>query len=153
MNDDDFLDNLQSVTNNLDDIAFTRYVTITEVNEDQTVNCKEDNGTVHKNVINSTNLNLSRDDTVLLGFINNNIYDPMILGGVEVKNADDTLIFALGLGKFEINSDGDLLLTLPIGVENYFSIDNNGDLIIDLDGSDMEENFSINDEGDVIYGS
>lgn len=148
---DDFLDNLQAVTNNLDDIAFTRYVTITEVNPDSTVNCKEDNGTVHKNVINSTNLNLSRDDTVLLGFINNNIYDPMIMGGVDVKHADDTLIFALGLGKFNINTDGDLILTLPIGVENYFSIDNNGDLIIDLDDSDMESKFSINDGGDVIY--
>ena len=150
MSDDDFMENLTALTNNLNDIAFTRYVTITKVNEDKTVDCKEDNGTLHKNVINTTNLNLSVDDTVLLGFVDNNIYNPMITGGVEVKGANDQMIYALGLGKFEINSDGDLILTLPIGVENYFSIDNNGDLIVDLDETEAEK-FSINNDGDVIY--
>jgi len=148
---DDFLDNLTSLTDNLNDIAFTRYVTITKTHSDKTVDCKEDNGTVHKNVINSTNFNLSIDDVVLLGFVDNNIYNPMVIGGVTVRNADDQMIFSLGLGKFEINSDGDLILTLPIGVDNYFEIDSNGDLIVNLDDSDIEERFSINDDGDVIY--
>ena len=148
---DDFLDNLTSLTDNLNDIAFTRYVTITQVHPDKKVDCKEDNGTVHKNVINSTNFNLSIDDVVLLGFVDNNIYNPMIIGGVTVRNADDQMIFSLGLGKFEINSDGDLILTLPIGVDNYFEINSDGDLIVDLDNPSMEERFSINDDGDVIY--
>ena len=148
---DDFLENLTSLTNNLEDIAFSRYATITNINNDNTVDCKEDDGTIHKNVINSTNFNLNIDDTVLLGFVDNNIYNPMITGGVNVKGADDTMIYALGLGKFNINSDGDLILTLPIGVDNYFSIDNNGDLIVDLDDATAEEQFSINEDGDVIY--
>ena len=100
---DDFLENLTSLTDNLNDIAFTRYVTITNVNADKTVDCQEDNGTLHKNVINTTNLNLDVDDVVLLGFVDNNIYNPMITGGVTVKAADDTMIYALGLGKFNIN--------------------------------------------------
>ena len=92
------------------------------------------------------------DDTALLGFVDNNIYNPMITGGVTVKAADDQMIYALGLGKFEIDrTTGHLMLTLPIGVENYFSIDNNGHLLVDLDDSTMEEKFSINDEGCVIY--
>ena len=74
----------------------------------------------------------------------------MITGGVNVKGADDQMIFAMGLGKFNINSDGDLIFTLPIGVENYASINEDGDLIIDLDDSEAER-FSINDKGEVIY--
>jgi hypothetical protein len=148
---DDFLENLTSLTDNLNDIAFTRYATITKVNDDGTVDCQEDNETIHQNVINSTNFKLSIGDTVLLGFVDNNIYNPMITGGVTVKAADDTMIYALGLGKFNINENGHLILTLPIGVDNYFSINNSGHLIVDLDDSTMEEKFSINDEGCVIY--
>jgi hypothetical protein len=146
---DDFLENLTSLTDNLNDIAFTRYVTITNINGDKTVDCKEDTGTVHKNVINTTNLHLSIDDVVLLSFVDNNIYNPMITGGVNVKGADDQMIFAMGLGKFNI-VDGDLIFTLPIGVENYASINEDGDLIIDLDSSEAER-FNINDKGEVIY--
>lgn len=147
---DDFISNLTSLTDNLNDIAFSRYATITNVNTDNTVNCKEDNGTIHKNVINSTNLQLSIDDTVLLSFIDNNIYNPMITGGVNVACADDQMIYALGLGKFNINEKGHLILNLPIGVENYFTINNQGHLIIDLDNSEASK-FSINDEGRIIY--
>ena len=147
---DDFLSNLTSLTDNLNDIAFTRYATISNINSDNTVDCTEDNGTTHKNVINTTNLRLAIDDVVLLGFVDNNIYNPMITGGVNVKGADDQMIFAMGLGKFNINSDGDLIFTLPIGVENYASINEDGDLIIDLDSTEAER-FNINDKGEVIY--
>lgn len=147
---DDFIENLTSLTDNLEDIAFTRYATITAINNDGTVDCKEDNETIHKNAINTTNLKLSINDTVLLGFVDNNIYNPMITGGVTVKNADETIIYALGLGKFNINNEGDLIYTLPIGVENYASISDDGDLIIDLDTSEAEK-FTINDNGEVIY--
>lgn len=148
---DDFLDNLTSLTDNTNDIAFTRYATITTVNNDGTVNCKDDDDTIHKNVINSTNLQLSKDDTVLLGFIDNDIYQPMVTGGVNVKCGDDTLIYALGLGKFNIDSNGDLIYNLPIGITNYASINSDGDLIIDLNESENSK-FRINNEGEVIYG-
>ena len=74
----------------------------------------------------------------------------MITGGVTVKNADDQMIYALGLGKFNIDDNGDLIFALPIGVENYASISEDGDLIIDLADSETER-FSINDKGEVIY--
>ena len=147
---DDFVSNLQSLTNNINDIAFTRYVTVTNINPDKTIDCREDNGTIHKNVINTTNLPLNTDDVVLLSFVDNNIYQPMITGGVQVKSADDQMIYALGLGKFQINNDGDLTYTLPIGIENYTSINEDGDLIIDLDSTEAKR-FNINDKGEVIY--
>ena len=61
------------------------------------------------------------------------------------------MMYALGLGKFSINDDGDLLFDMAIGAENYFSINNDGDLIVDLNGDSREQDFSINDDGDVIY--
>ena len=64
---------------------------------------------------------------------------------------DTTSLYAMGLGKFKVDENGDLLLDLPIGVENYFSLNNNGDLIVDLNGDSREQQFSINDDGDVIY--
>lgn len=68
------------------------------------------------------------------------------------QETDDTaMIYALGLGKFNINDDDDLLVDLSIGVTNYFSINNNGDLIVNLD-DETNKRFSIDDNGDVIYG-
>ena len=149
---DDFFENLTSLTDNLNDIAFTRYVTITKINPDGTVDCKEDdNETIHKNVPNTTNLNLAVDDVVLISFVDNDVYNPMVTGGVTVKGADDQMIFALGLGKFHIDENGDLILDLPIGVDNYFELNEDGDLIVDLGDSEQEQRFSLNEEGDVIY--
>lgn len=147
---DDFLDNLTSLTSNMDDISFNRYVTVTQVNSDGTVDCREDDLTMHNNVINTTNLRLSVDDVVLLGFVNNNVYEPMVLGGVSVACADDNMIYALGLGKFNINGDGDLTVDLGFGVSNYFSIVD-GDLLVDLESSSDAEKFSINEDGVLVY--
>ena len=85
MMSDDFLENLTSLTDNLNDIAFTRFVTITNVNTDGTIDCQEDNGTVHKNVKNSTFFKPSPDDLIILGFADNDIYEPFVLGCIDVK--------------------------------------------------------------------
>ena len=63
---------------------------------------------------------------------------------------DTTSLYAMGLGKFNINDDGDLNYELPIGITNYFTLNNNGDLIINLDAV-TNQKFSINDDGCVIY--
>ena len=67
------------------------------------------------------------------------------------NEVDDTaMMFALGLGKFTIDSNDDLIYELPIGVTNYMSL-SNGDLIVNLDSS-TNQKFSIDSNGDVIYG-
>ena len=76
---DDFLSNLTSLTDNLNDIAFTRYATITQINTDNTVDCREDSGTIHKNVKTSQLNDYKLGDIVVLGFVDNNIYNPIIL--------------------------------------------------------------------------
>ena len=81
---DDFIENLTSLTNNLEDIAFTRYVTITNINADGTIDCREENGTTHKNIKTNNFMNFNVDDTVILGFVDNNIYEPFVLSANDI---------------------------------------------------------------------
>ena len=80
---DDFFDNLTSLTSNLEDIAFTRYATIININNG-TVDCKESNGTIHKNIRTASFLKYELNDTVILGFVDNNIYNPFIIGANDI---------------------------------------------------------------------
>lgn len=75
----DFFDNLQAATNNLEEIVFNRFATVIEVNSDSTVNCKEDDGLTHENVLTLSH-NLQVGDKVVIGFEDNSIYNPIILG-------------------------------------------------------------------------
>ena len=76
---DDFFSNLQAATSNIDDIVFNRFATISEINNDGTVNCKEDDGLTHENVLTLSH-NLQVGDKVVIGFEDNSIYNPIILG-------------------------------------------------------------------------
>lgn len=68
------------------------------------------------------------------------------------NEVDDTIsLYAMGLGKFSINDDGDLLFDMAIGAANIFRLNNNGELIVDLNGDSREQNFKINENGEVIY--
>ena len=67
------------------------------------------------------------------------------------NETDDTaMIYALGLGKFRIDNNDDLIYDTAIGGTNPFSLNNNGELIVDLDNT-YKDKFKINDEGDLIY--
>ena len=80
----DFFDNLTEVTNNLNDISFTRFATVTSVNKN-TCSCKEDEGVTHENVL-TLSSKVKVGDTVVLGFVANSIYNPIIVG---VDNIED----------------------------------------------------------------
>ena len=93
---DDFFNNLQAVTDNIGDIAFTKYATITEVGADGTCTAKEDEeaGVTHENVLTLAH-NLQVGDKVVLGFVDNSIYNPVILTGGEeayTKTETDNLL-------------------------------------------------------------
>ena len=92
----DFYTNLTTITNNLEDIAFTKYATITNINNDGTCTAKEDEeeGLTHEN-INTLGNNLRVGDKVVLGFVDNSIYNPVILTGGEeayTKTETDALL-------------------------------------------------------------
>lgn len=86
---DDFFTNLQAATSNLDDIIFNRFATIVEINNDGTVNCREDedDGLTHNNVPNPTS-NVEVGDKVVLGFIDNSIYNPVVLSSMNKSLSD-----------------------------------------------------------------
>ena len=96
---DDFFSNLQAVTENISDIAFTRYATITNLTDDGTCTAKEDedDGLTHENVLTLSH-NLQVGDKVVLGFVDNSIYNPVILTGGEeayTKTETDNLLHDL----------------------------------------------------------
>lgn len=66
------------------------------------------------------------------------------------ETEDTAMIYALGLGKFHIDNNNDLIYDTAIGGNNPFSLNSNGDLIVDLDNT-YKDKFKINDEGDLIY--
>ena len=85
---DDFFTNLQAVTDNLEDITFSRYATITSINGAY-CNVKEDESELeHTNVPLLNGVNLSAGDKVVLGFVDNSIYNPVILGSMNETFGD-----------------------------------------------------------------
>ena len=84
----DFYDNLTTITNNLEDITFTKYATITNINSDGTCTAKEDeDGVTHENVPTLAH-NLQVGDKVVVGFVDNSIYNPVILGSMNESSSD-----------------------------------------------------------------
>lgn len=73
-------DELLKATNNIEDITHEKYAIVTYV-DNKLCNVKElDNDLEHLNVSILNNLELKIGDKVVLGFIENNIYNPIILG-------------------------------------------------------------------------
>ena len=89
---DDFFSNLQAATSNLDDIIFNRFATVVEINTDGTVNCREEEGLTHNNVLNPT-VNAEVGDAVILMFMENSIYDPVIIANIthDLKKSFDEI--------------------------------------------------------------
>ena len=86
---DDFFSNLQAATSNLDDIVFNRFATVVEINNDGTVNCREDEdeGLTHENVPTLAH-NLQVGDKVVVGFVDNSIYNPVTIGSMNESISD-----------------------------------------------------------------
>ena len=111
----DFYTNLTTITNNLEDIAFTKYATITNINGDGTCTAKEDeeDGLTHENVPTLSH-NLRVGDKVVLGFVDNSIYNPIILtGGAEAYTKTET--DALLNGKINTSDIANNLTTTSSG--------------------------------------
>ena len=89
---DDFFSNLQAATSNIDDIVFNRFATISEINNDGTVNCREEEGLTHNNVLNPT-INAEVGDAVVLMFMDNSVYDPVIIANIthDLKKSFDEI--------------------------------------------------------------
>ena len=137
----DFYDNLLKATNNIDDITTEKYGVITKLDGLYCSVKETDNDLEHNNVPIINGANLSVGDKVMLGFLNNSIYDVVCYGALDKTIHDDskqdTLISGtniktinhqslLGSGNITIEGGGGGGSIVMVG---SFEIDNNGHLI------------------------
>ena len=146
----DFYDNLTTITNNLEDIAFTKYATITNINGDGTVNCREDeeDGLTHENVLTLSH-NLKVGDKVVLGFVDNSIYNPVILTGGEeayTKTETNNLLQKKVDEPINEGTNGQVLTTDGNGGRTWKTVQGGGG----TGGIIMVGSFTINNEGHLI---
>ena len=146
----DFFSNLQAVTDNISDIAFTRYATITNLTGDGTCTAKEDedDGLTHENVLTLSH-NLQVGDKVVLGFVDNSIYNPVILTGGEeayTKTETDTLLQNKINEPSAEGTNGQVLTTDGQGGRTWKTVQGGGG----TGGIVMVGSFRINDDGDLI---
>jgi hypothetical protein len=136
----DFYENLLRATNNLDDITTEKYGTITSKKGNYCTVKETDNDLEHTNVpiVNGAELNVG--DKVIIGFLNNSIYDVICYGaigktihdttkqdtlqsGVNIKTINHQSL--LGSGNINIQGGGGGSIVMV----GSFEIDNNGHLI------------------------
>ena len=85
---DDFFSNLQAVTSNIEDITFSRFATITSINGAYATVKEDESELEHTNVPLLNGVGLSVGDKVVLGFVDNSIYNPVILGSMNESISD-----------------------------------------------------------------
>lgn len=160
---DDFFTNLQAVTDNLEDITFSRYATITSINGAYATVKEDESELEHTQVPLLNGVGLSVGDKVILGFVDNSLYNPTILGAVGKTVHDDTkqdrLVSGtniktinhqtlLGAGNITIQGGGGGD-TSVIGTGS-FTINENGHLIVELPNA-VDNPYYINQSGHLIY--
>lgn len=82
---DDFYENLTALTDNLSDIVFSRYAEVTKV-DGYSCECKEnESGVVHIDVPIINNFEVEVGDFIILGFVDNDLYNPVAIGMLEPR--------------------------------------------------------------------
>ena len=82
-------ENLLKATSNIDDITNEKYATVTKVAGDYCSVQEEDTNLEHSQVPILNKITCETGDKVVLGFVNNSLYDPVIIVGVV--NAPDAV--------------------------------------------------------------
>lgn len=114
-------DNLLRATDNTADITNEKYAIITKVKEKGYDVRELDSNLEHFNVANLNNLSLKVGDKVVLGFVENSIYNPNILGVVDRKvvySVDETYAKSEVYDKSEVN---DLISGVVAGENSFIS--------------------------------
>lgn len=86
---DNLYDNLLRATDNTKDITTEKYGTITKIN-DNLCNVMEEDGSIeHTNVPILNNFHIELGDKVVIGFIDNSLYEPVVTGNLTRGILDD----------------------------------------------------------------
>lgn len=87
---DDFFTNLQAVTSNIEDITFSRFATITSITGNYATVKEDESELEHTQVPLLNGVNLSVGDKVVLGFVDNSLYNPIIIGALDKEATNDS---------------------------------------------------------------
>lgn len=91
-------ENLLKATDNTSDITIEKYCTVTKINNNLCSVIEEDNNLEHSNVPILNSYKLEVGDKAILGFIQNSIYNPVVLGVIgKERNVDTDLDIDLGM--------------------------------------------------------
>ena len=144
----DLLDNIIEATQ--EETITSRYGVVTSINNNICSVKEEDNDLTHDNVPLPSTFKVKTGDNVILGFVDNNIYNPYIISNLDGGDVfNELIILALGLGKFKIRDDGCLWVELPNNAINPFKIED-GKLYVDIpDG--VSNNYELRDDKKLYY--
>ena len=159
----DLYENLLKATSNIDDITTEKYGVITKLDGLYCSVKETDNDLEHNNVPIINGANLSVGDKVIIGFLNNSIYDVVCYGALDKQVHDDskqdllisgtnikTINHQSLLGSGNITIEGGGGGGGSIVMVGSFEIDDNGHLIATIpDGASNP--YSIDNSGHLIY--
>ena len=95
-------ENLLKATSNIDDITNEKYATVTRKNDNSYDIIEDETNLSHIGVPSLNSTNLETGDKVVVGFVENSIYNPIILGAVgKEKNIDTDLDISLEMDLLE----------------------------------------------------
>ena len=159
----DLYENLLKATDNTNDITVERYGIITKIDGVYCSVKESDTGLEHSNVPILNGANLGLGDKVIIGFLNNSIYDVVCYGALDKTVHDDSkqdLLISgtniktinhqslLGSGNITIEGGGGGSIVMV----GSFEIDENGHLIATIpDGATNPYHIDLN--GHLIYST
>lgn len=79
----DFYENLLRATDNTNDITNEKYGTVTKIDNNLCNVKEEDSDLEHVNVPILNGIECETGDKIVIGFVNNSIYDPIIIGNLS----------------------------------------------------------------------
>lgn len=165
----DLYENLLKATDNTSNITIEKYGTITHI-ENNLCNVKEEGADIeHINVPVLNQIYLETGDNVVIGFVDNSIYNPIIVGNLTrgIRLSTDDIIEPSSLNNLGLPSNSNQhQINLKVNEKinqggggstgvvmvGSFRINNEGHLIVTLPIGTLNP-YHINDEGHLIYST
>lgn len=163
-------DEMLKATDNTKDITHEKFATISKIDDGKCSVIEEDSNLEHHNVPVLNRLNCQTGDKVVLGFVDNSIYNPILVGnltrGIRLSSNDivepsalSNLGTSAGAPQHAINlkinekiNQGGGSGSTGVVMVGSFRINEDGDLIVTLPTGTLNP-YHINEDGDLIYST
>lgn len=167
--DNEFYDNLLRATDNTSDIINEKYGTVVKINGALCSVIEEDNNLEHTNVPVINHIYLETGDKVVIGFVDNSIYNPIIVGNLTrgIRLSTDDIIEPSSLNNLGLPANSNQhQINLKVNEKinqggggstgvvmvGSFRINDEGHLIVTLPMGTLNP-YHINEQGHLIYST